>query len=349
MSERVRPQRILIASSHALFGQGLRSLLLARQKADVEVVGMVSNLGEALAAIDMLEPDLVIVDYDDRALNREEFLTRFVGSEKKLRVVLLSLQNPEEAIVYDRRTMQAAQVDRWLEEWPTLEAAEKPGLPPPGEPVSEHRLRRNNMKHLIIAGILVILVTALLIVGLSYAHLLPVEASLQAVPIDWMFGLEFKVIAFLFALIVVFMVYSIVVFRRKPGDTTDARHIEGNVPLEVTWTVIPLITVLAWGTWLAPSQTVPLKNQQIRMFYVACANLLLAFLISLFHGLGDLTTDMFWLPFLGGQGPAPGYAMSLNDERRAALRDRLHSSLPFALNGSIPLVARAWAVRGAKP
>jgi glucose uptake protein len=61
-----------------------------------------------------------------------------------------------------------------------------------------------------------------------------------------------------------------------------------------------LITVLAWGTWLAPSQNVPLKNQQIRMFYVASANLLLAFLISLLHGWEALRMEMFWMPFLGG-------------------------------------------------
>jgi hypothetical protein len=54
----------------------------------------------------------------------------------------------------------------------------------------------------------------------------------------------------------------------------------------------------------------------------------------------------YWSPFLGGQGPAPGYAMSLSDERRAALRERIRAGLPFALDGSIPLVARAWAVRG---
>ena len=247
MSQRARTQRVLIASSHALFGQGLRSLLLARQKSDVEVVGMSTSLEETLVAIDRLAPDLVIVDSDDKALNREEFLARFVGSEKKLRVVLLSLQNPEEAIVYDRRTMAAAQIDRWLEEWPPAEVEE---VVPPGEkaaPPSPTRLRRNPMKHLIIAGILVIIVTALLIFGLGHARLLPVAASLQAVPIDGMFKLEFQVIAFLFALIVVFMVYSIVVFRRKPGDTTDAPHIEGNTRLEVTWTVIPLVTVMAFS------------------------------------------------------------------------------------------------------
>jgi SAM-dependent methyltransferase len=56
--------------------------------------------------------------------------------------------------------------------------------------------------------------------------------------------------------------------------------------------------------------------------------------------------DDYWSPLHGGQAPAPGYAMSLSEERRAALRERIRDSLPFAIDGSIPLVARAWAVRG---
>ncbi|MGZ9235932.1 MAG: methyltransferase domain-containing protein [Anaerolineales bacterium] len=58
--------------------------------------------------------------------------------------------------------------------------------------------------------------------------------------------------------------------------------------------------------------------------------------------------DDFWSPFLGGQGPAAGYAMSLSEERRARLRERLYNSLPFALDGSISLIMRAWAVKGVK-
>lgn len=54
----------------------------------------------------------------------------------------------------------------------------------------------------------------------------------------------------------------------------------------------------------------------------------------------------YWLPFLGGQGPAPGYAMSLTDERRQTLREELRDRLPFGVDGSIPLTARAWAVKG---
>jgi SAM-dependent methyltransferase len=59
--------------------------------------------------------------------------------------------------------------------------------------------------------------------------------------------------------------------------------------------------------------------------------------------------DDYWSPFLGGQGPAPAYAMSLSEERRGALRERIRSELPIAKGGSIPLVARAWAIRGRAP
>jgi SAM-dependent methyltransferase len=56
--------------------------------------------------------------------------------------------------------------------------------------------------------------------------------------------------------------------------------------------------------------------------------------------------DDYWSPFLGGQAPAPGYAMSLDEGRRTALRERIRSILPIAEDGSINLMARAWAVRG---
>jgi SAM-dependent methyltransferase len=58
--------------------------------------------------------------------------------------------------------------------------------------------------------------------------------------------------------------------------------------------------------------------------------------------------DDYWNPFLGGQGPAPGYAMSLDENGRTALRENIRAALPVAANGSIDLIARAWAVRGVR-
>jgi SAM-dependent methyltransferase len=58
--------------------------------------------------------------------------------------------------------------------------------------------------------------------------------------------------------------------------------------------------------------------------------------------------DDYWLPFLSGQAPAPGYCMSLSEQDRLKLRDKIKSALPIRADGSIHLVARAWAVRGVK-
>jgi hypothetical protein len=59
--------------------------------------------------------------------------------------------------------------------------------------------------------------------------------------------------------------------------------------------------------------------------------------------------DDYWTPFLGGQGPAPAYLMSLPEEQRVAVREAARSSLPIARDGSISLIARAWAVKGRTP
>lgn len=85
-------------------------------------------------------------------------------------------------------------------------------------------------------------------------------------------------------------------------------------------------------------------------------------LAALFHSAGlqqvevraiDIATTFesfedYWSPFLGGQGPGPSYLMSLPEEHRTALRERIRQSLPATQDGSIPLVARAWAVRGVR-
>jgi cytochrome c oxidase subunit 2 len=103
------------------------------------------------------------------------------------------------------------------------------------------------MRHFVIVAILVIAMTFLAYFGLIAADLMPVQASAQAVSIDWLWDLELMMISFLFALIVVPMAYSLVVFRRKKGETGEGLHMEGNTTLEVTWTVVPLFIVLAFA------------------------------------------------------------------------------------------------------
>jgi len=56
--------------------------------------------------------------------------------------------------------------------------------------------------------------------------------------------------------------------------------------------------------------------------------------------------DDFWGPFQAGHGMAPSHLVSLPDRDRVAVRERLRSRLPQHPDGSIELLARAWAVRG---
>lgn len=83
-------------------------------------------------------------------------------------------------------------------------------------------------------------------------------------------------------------------------------------------------------------------------------------LIHLFHqgGLGDVRCDPieistkfasfddYWASFLGGTGPAPSYVASLSTATCVILARELEQVVPQQPDGSIVLIARAWAVRG---
>jgi cytochrome c oxidase subunit 2 len=103
------------------------------------------------------------------------------------------------------------------------------------------------MRHFVIVALLVIVLAVLTYLGLDAVGLMPVQASAQAVIVDWLWNLEVMTISFLFALIIVPLFYSLIVFRRKKGDLGDGEHIEGNTSLEITWTVIPLLVVVAFA------------------------------------------------------------------------------------------------------
>jgi SAM-dependent methyltransferase len=59
--------------------------------------------------------------------------------------------------------------------------------------------------------------------------------------------------------------------------------------------------------------------------------------------------DDFWLPHtMPGAAAGQRYVSGLDDDRKAALREQLRATLPFAADGSLHLIDRAWAVRGTK-
>jgi cytochrome c oxidase subunit II len=77
--------------------------------------------------------------------------------------------------------------------------------------------------------------------------LMPLSASVEAKKIDDLFNAMMAISAGLFFIVQGAILYSVLFFRRRPGDDTDAAPIEGNVPLEILWTAVPTVIVM----WLA--------------------------------------------------------------------------------------------------
>lgn len=100
------------------------------------------------------------------------------------------------------------------------------------------------MRRYVTIFILVIVSTFVVHEWLMLVHLFPREASVQSIAVDQLFQVHLWIISFLFSLIMVTLIYCLIVFRRRKGETGDGAYITGDTTLEMTWTAIPLMAVL---------------------------------------------------------------------------------------------------------
>jgi cytochrome c oxidase subunit II len=237
-------RRVLIASANPLFALGLEKMVAQHWEGRGVEIRLAGSTQDALAALEIWLPDLVIVDYDEvshpGAIQREAFLNHFIAGDRPMQVMLVSLSASGEVVVYDRRTLTPAQAEDWLDlPW----GRQEPVVQAAPLAVSQSISRSGGMKHFVVAGVLTVILTILTFLVLQ-AVVFPVAASVQAGPIDRLADLQLGMISFFFALIVVFIVYSLVVFRQRKGDTGEGSYFKGSTSLEVVWTLIPLATVI---------------------------------------------------------------------------------------------------------
>ncbi|RIK40037.1 MAG: cytochrome c oxidase subunit II [Chloroflexi bacterium] len=105
----------------------------------------------------------------------------------------------------------------------------------------------NDRRHFIIVSVLIAIGTVVLYWLLETVLPLPAQASVESLTIDQLIRWHLWLIAFLFSLVVVFMLYAIIIFRRREGDDTEGEHFEGNTTLEILWTAIPLALVVIFA------------------------------------------------------------------------------------------------------
>jgi cytochrome c oxidase subunit 2 len=98
----------------------------------------------------------------------------------------------------------------------------------------------------LVAGILITLIS--LWVGQNHG-LLPLQASEQAAYVDQLFSAMVTIATAFFIVVEGAILFSAIRFRRPAGDNTDGPPIEGNVPLEIFWTLIPAVIVVGLGVY----------------------------------------------------------------------------------------------------
>lgn len=270
-------RRVLIASANPLFAKGLRKMVAERWKDRPVEFRIASSMDDAGSALETWQPDLVIVDYDDVTGNiqRGAFLSHFIAGARPMQVMLVSLRESGEVVVYDRRSLTPAEAEDWLDlPWQPIphnaaggqepaaseEAARQEvarsgmaaesttgGLQEAALPALPQgiisRQRSGGMKKFLVVGILAVVLTLLLGFGLQAANLTPRPSSVQAGPIDSMIHLQTWLIAGLFSLIVAFILMSVFNSRKRKPEEYGATF-KGSTGIEAAWTLIPLLLVI---------------------------------------------------------------------------------------------------------
>ena len=79
--------------------------------------------------------------------------------------------------------------------------------------------------------------------------MLPVSASMNAPVYDELYRVLFIIGVILFIGMTALVIYSLIQFRRRPGETGDGIDLEGNISLEIFWTAVPAVVVLFVGLY----------------------------------------------------------------------------------------------------
>jgi cytochrome c oxidase subunit II len=105
-------------------------------------------------------------------------------------------------------------------------------------------VRRGAVARIVLAGLAVGVVVSLVAVLIPW---LPDSASEQMDRIAFVYWFATVICIAIFALVAGMTIYAVRAFRVQPDDLSDGPPIHGNTRLEIAWTVVPSILVIAIG------------------------------------------------------------------------------------------------------
>jgi cytochrome c oxidase subunit 2 len=152
-------------------------------------------------------------------------------------------------------------------------------------------------KHPLMRMLLIGLVASAIGVAIALAiDWFPTSGSTKSGDIDTLWDVLLIVSVPVFVLVMTVVIYSVMKFRARPGDTGDGAPIHGNTRLEVIWVAIPfiIVSVLAAYGWVVLNDIEAKKKDEM---HVRVIGQQFAWHFEYLDGPGKpLLTDTLYLP-----------------------------------------------------
>ena len=109
------------------------------------------------------------------------------------------------------------------------------------------------MKNLKVLPLAIIgtVIGAVISVILIVTRTLPIQASEQATNVDYLYIFFLAFSGIIFGIVTLFLLVGVYRFRARPNDQREGKNVHGNTGLEILWTAIPFVIVVACviGGW----------------------------------------------------------------------------------------------------
>jgi cytochrome c oxidase subunit 2 len=125
--------------------------------------------------------------------------------------------------------------------------SERP-VAPATAPEEDPRIQgeRHPIGRMLAVGVVAAIVGTALVLWIDW---FPTNAASSAGDIDTLYDVLLIVSVPIFVLVMEVAIYSVIVFRARPGDKGDGAHIHGNTKLEIVWTIVPTVLLAVMAVW----------------------------------------------------------------------------------------------------
>lgn len=106
--------KVLIASANSIFRNGIEKILSKRSDFSSLTIHKVIQIEDLKKKYSKVKPHILIIDFDDKNINKKQFLDSFFEEKRDTQLLLVSLQEGGNVVFYKRQIFSTDQALEWL-------------------------------------------------------------------------------------------------------------------------------------------------------------------------------------------------------------------------------------------